>query len=203
MDRSLVVLIVGLVLWYAVKYAFKWEYNTLHDWQVRLPYAAASSASLVLCSVVWLMDACTYALHSYASTALLITSIALAMDILDGTFVVVAGWTSHPSDTISPGHAACVTALTYLNGAALGLHNHTVCSSVTSIAATWLVCLLVALAEKAPGGYLQRKNATEPWTPLTRGCFKSMHLTKMRVRHNAITHMRDADTGMVYQIKRF
>jgi len=203
MDKSLVALLAGLVVWYAVKYALRWEHNSKADWYVRIPYALVCVCTIMFASGVWIVQTCSYTLHEYAAHVVLIGALALAVDVLDGTFAALKAWTTHPAAHISPVHAACVCALAYLNGAALAMPSTTHCSLIASVGSTWLVSIFICLAVVARGGYLQRKCPSKVWQMLTPDVWAAFQCTNTLPDKAGITHVKLERTRERYEIKLF
>lgn len=173
------------------------------DWHVRMPYVLLCIITIMFAACVWLLPTCSYSLHVYAAYLLIVSSVALALDMLDGTFVILKKWTLHPAQSIAPGHAACACALAYLNGAALRLSAATTCSVFVSIAATTLLCVFVSVAQSARGGCLQRKRGTSKWHCITREIHMLLTADKRNVNDNDISTVYHAASNTHYEVKIF
>jgi len=163
-DQSILILIVGLILWYGIKYTYLFGTNRKRDWLVRLPYFIVCAGTVIFTTVLYALPSCSYNIHIYAAYTIIVSSAALVVDALDGSFPYVAAWSSHPLHTLSPSHTAIIIAMFYLSGAAVQSNEPTACSVATASGSVAFITAIVFTALFARGGFLERSDvATSRW----------------------------------------
>lgn len=205
-DQSILILIVGLILWYGIKYTYLFGTNRKSDWYVRLPYFVVCAGTVIFATVLYALPSCSYNIHIYAAYTIIVSSAALVVDALDGSFSYIAAWSSHPLRTLSPAHTAIIIAMFYLSGAAVQSNEPTACSVATASGSVAFMTALVFTAMFAKGGFLERGNSLDAqWTvPSAANMKQVLHA----MHHNVAPEdsgykITDATTGEIKWIKKF